>query len=151
MAKGNRKGTTNVFLQITNFVTNIQMKEDKVIHKELSYQIVGMAFDVYNALGYGYQEKYYQRAFAHGLTEKSIGFEREACIPIAFKGATIGRYYLDFLVEKKIVVELKKGDHFSKTNIEQVNAYLKATKIKLAILINFTSAGVKFMRLLNIN
>jgi GxxExxY protein len=62
----------------------------------------------------------------------------------------IGRYFLDFLVDNKIVVEIKKGDYFSKKNIEQVKAYLKVTNLKLAVLVNFTSSGVKFLRILNI-
>ncbi len=62
----------------------------------------------------------------------------------------IGRYYLDFLVERRIILEIKKTDYFSKKNIEQVNAYLKITNLKLAILANFTPDGIKFMRLVNI-
>ena len=122
-----------------------------MIYKELSYQIVGIAFDVYNNLGPGYQEKYYQRGFAFGLQEKNWKFRREVLVPITFKGRDIGRYYLDFLVEDKIIVELKKGDYFSRKNIEQVIAYLQATDLQLAILINFTSTGVKFKRILNSN
>jgi len=57
---------------------------------------------------------------------------------------------IDFLVEDKILVEIKKGNYFSKKNIEQVYAYLKATGLKLAILANFTSTGVKFRRILNL-
>lgn len=125
--------------------------EDKVVHKELSYRIVGIAFEVYNNLGPGYQEKYYHRGFAVGLGESGLKFRREVFIPVVFKDRNVGRYYLDFLVESKIIVELKKGDYFSKKNTEQVKAYLKATGLKLAILINFTSTGVKFMRILNIN
>lgn len=123
---------------------------DKVIHKELSYKIVGVAFDVYNSLGPGHHEKYYHRGFALGLQEGGLSFKREVLVPLRFKDKSVGRYYLDFLVEDKIIVELKRGDYFSKKNIDQVNAYLKSTGLQLAILINFTSTGVKFMRLLNI-
>lgn len=56
---------------------------------------------------------------------------------------------MDFLVENKIVLEIKKGSYFSKRNIEQVKDYLKATGMKLAILANFTPHGVKFFRVLN--
>ncbi len=125
--------------------------EDKVIYKELSYQIVGTAFDVYNALGHGYHEKIYHRAFGEGLKEKKLKFQHEVFIPLRYKGIGVGRYYLDFLVEDKIVIELKKGDYFSKSNMEQVKAYLKATNLQLAMLINFRSDGVKFMRILNSN
>lgn len=59
------------------------------------------------------------------------------------------RNYLDFLVEDKIVLEIKKGNYYSKKNIEQVKQYLKVTNLKLAILANFTPSGVKFLRVLN--
>ncbi|MBN8695689.1 MAG: GxxExxY protein [Bacteroidetes bacterium] len=63
----------------------------------------------------------------------------------------IGRGFLDFLVEDKIIVELKKDENFTKTSIDQVLNYLKTTDLKLAILINFTKQGVKFKRIINIS
>jgi GxxExxY protein len=102
-------------------------------------------------LGYGYQEKYYERAIAKCFKEKNIVFKNQVMYRVKFKGEEIGKYYLDFLVDNKIVLELKKGNHFSKRNIEQVKGYLKVTKKKLAILANFTANDVKFLRILNIN
>lgn len=122
---------------------------NKVIYKELSFEIVGVLFEVYNELGYGYQEKYYENAIAQCLTDRRIKFVRQAPFKIKFKGTTIGRNYLDFLVDDKIVLEIKKGKYFSKRNIEQVKQYLKVTNLKLAILANFTPSGVKFLRVLN--
>jgi len=130
-------------------MNNLTNDNDKVIHKELSYRIVGILFDVYNDLGYGYQEKYYERALEKYFITEDIKFKRQVPYIISFKGEAIGRYYLDFLVENKIVLEIKKGNYFSKKNIEQVKGYLKATGMKLAILANFTSNGVKFLRVLS--
>ena len=122
---------------------------NKVIYKELSYKIVGILFEVYNDLGYGYQEKYYQRAIVKYLIAAKIKFRQQAPYSIRAKGEVIGRYYLDFLIDNKIILEIKKGNYFSKRNIEQVKGYLKATNMKLSILANFTSSGVKFFRVLN--
>ena len=124
--------------------------KDKVIFKELSYKIVGLLFDVYNDLGYGYQEKYYERAIEKYFIDNNISFKKQVPYKIVFRGEIIGRYYLDFLVEDKIVLEIKKGNYFSRNNIGQVNGYLKSTNKKLAILANFTSDGVKFRRILNL-
>lgn len=124
--------------------------EDKIIYKELSYKIVGILFEVYNNLGYGYQEKYYVKAIAKCFEDASINFRQQAPYNISFHGEIIGRYYLDFLVDNKIVLEIKKGNYFSKQNMDQVKAYLKVTGMKLAILANFTSSGVKFLRVLNL-
>ena len=127
-----------------------ELSSEKVIYKDLSYRIVGILFEVYNELGYGYQEKYYENAIAKSFSKNNIQFKRQAPFKLQFKGEPIGRYYLDFLIEGKIILELKKGNHFPKRNINQATEYLKVTGLKLAILANFTSSEIKFMRILNI-
>lgn len=72
-------------------------------------------------------------------------------MPLKFKGTAIGHQFLDFLIEDKIILEIKKGDRFSKSNIEQVLAYLKTTKLKLGIIANFGSRELKFKRIINFN
>lgn len=123
---------------------------EKVIYKELSYAIVGILYEVDNELGAGLQEKYYQRAIEKALAKKNIPFKSQVPYEITLKRESIGRYFLDFLIEDKIVLEIKKGHHFSKSNIEQVKGYLHVTQKKLAILANFTPDGVRSMRILNL-
>lgn len=123
----------------------------KVIYPDLSYKIVGANFDVYNSLGYGYQEKYYYRAVALALKKRGLRFIAQLYVPIKIGSDKIGHYYLDFLIEDKIILEIKVGDYFNRTNMAQVLAYLKATNKKLAIIVNFTRTGIKFRRILNIN
>ncbi|HLD30708.1 MAG TPA: GxxExxY protein [Patescibacteria group bacterium] len=120
-----------------------------VYHKELSYEIIGVMYEVYNELGYGYQEKYYGKAIEKSFLRSGIKFRSQVPYKIVFKREVVGRYFLDFLVENKIVVEIKKGRYFSKRNIEQVKGYLRATKLQLAILVNFTPNNIKFFRVLN--
>ena len=127
------------------------MEGGKIIHKELSYKIVGILFEVFNELGYGYQEKIYEKAIAECFIKDSMEYKRQVSYKVIFKNKEVGRYYLDFLVEDKIILELKRGEHFSKNNINQVKGYLKATNLKLAILANYTSKGVKILRVLNPN
>jgi GxxExxY protein len=128
----------------------MQGGQSKVIYKELSYKIVGIMFSVYNELGYGYPENTYCRAIKKEFGINNLVYKEQVYYRLTYKGEMIGRYFLDFLVDNKIVVEIKKGDYFSKKNIEQVKAYLKVTNLKLAVLVNFTSSGVKFLRILNI-
>ena len=123
---------------------------NKVIYKELSYKVVGILFEVYNELGFGYQEKYYEKAIEKCFFKEKISFKRQAPFNLKFKDEIVGKYYLDFLIENKIVLEIKKGNYFPKRNINQVKEYLKVTGLKLAILANFTSDGVKFLRILNL-
>ena len=69
---------------------------------------------------------------------------------IKFREEIIGRYYMDFIIENKVVLEIKKGNHFVKSNIKQVQSYLQATNRKLGILANFTNNGIKYIRILNV-
>jgi len=126
------------------------MSEGKVVYKGLSYEIVGAAFEVFKELGYGFKEKYYEEAIAKEFLKREIKFKRQVPYKLLYKGEFVGSYRFDFLVENKIVVELKKGDYFSKNNITQALQYLKTSNLKLAILVNITSKGAKFKRILNI-
>lgn len=125
------------------------IKKD-ILYPELSYEIIGILYDVYNELGYGFQEKYYERAIAKEFERKKLKYKKQLHVPLEFKNEKIGDYFLDFLVEDKIVIELKRGDNFSRKNIEQIYAYLKARDLKLGIIAQFTSKGLKFKRIVNI-
>jgi len=127
------------------------IKRKDLIYPELSYKIVGCAFDVYNSLGGGHHEKYYQRALSEALKEKDLRIVEQIYYPVTFNGKVIGKNFFDFLVDQKLVVEIKKGNNFSKKHIDQVLGYLKSSKTKLAILINFGSNEVSFKRIINFN
>lgn len=128
----------------------MKITKPDLLYPDLSYSIIGCAFDVYNSLGSGYHEKYYQKALIEAFTEKTIPFQTELSFPVKYRNKIIGQKRLDFLVDKKIVVELKKGDNFSKSHIDQVLEYLRTRHLKLAILINFGSRGVLFKRIINL-
>jgi len=122
---------------------------NKVVYKELSYKIMGVLFDINREVGFGYKEKFYEKAIAVGLKNKGIKFCRQVPYSVTFEGEVIGRHFLDFLIEDKIILEIKAGNHFSRQNFSQVLEYLNTTNLKLAILANFTPTGVKFKRVLN--
>jgi GxxExxY protein len=126
------------------------LKRIDLIYPELSYQIVGILFEVYKQIGSGYQEKYYQKIIAIEFKNCGLNYKEQVATPIIYKENKIGNYFLDFLINNKIILELKKGDKFSQKNIKQVYGYLKATGLKLGIIANFTKEGVKFKRILNI-
>lgn len=127
----------------------MDMQEEKVIHKELSYKVIGTLFDVFDELGAEYSEKFFEKAVAKGLELKGIKFQRQVPYKVYFKGEVIGTCYFDFLVEGKIILELKKGDYFGRKNIQQIQNYLQVSKLELGIIANFTRKGVKFIRILN--
>lgn len=122
-----------------------------ILFPELSYEIIGCLFEVYNELSGGYQEKIYQKAVARCLATHAIRYVEQASYHIRFRGKVIGVYFMDFVIEDKIVLEIKRGNYFVKNNIKQVENYLKATNLQLAILANFTNLNVKYIRILNIH
>ena len=127
-----------------------KLKRDDLVYPELSYQLVGLAFNVFNELGFGHLEKVYQRAYVKELKDAKLKFAKEIPYKVEYKGEVVGIGRFDFLVEEKVVVELKKSDHFSKQNIDQVNNYLKISNTKLALLINFSKNGIISKRLVNV-
>jgi len=120
-----------------------------LIYPELSYQIIGILFEVHNEIGSGYHEKYYQKAIAVGFKNSNINFREQVHTPLTFQSSKIGSYFLDFLIDNKIILEIKKGDRFSKNNVEQLMSYLKANKLKLGIMANFGQNQLKFKRIVN--
>ena len=119
-----------------------------LVEKELSYTIIGALFNVYNHLGGGYQEKYYQKAVAQELRNHNLQFVEQVAIPLSYKGEPIGRHFLDFLVNDRIVLEIKAAGQFYPRDVKQVLAYLKATQKPLAILSNFSRFGLQLKRVL---
>lgn len=101
------------------------MMEEKIIFPELSYKIVGILFDIHNTIGGGHKEKYIQNAIAIELEKNNIQFQRELHCPLIYQDKIIGKYFLDFLIENKIILEIKSGERFNKSNINQVYAYLQ--------------------------
>ncbi|OGE10042.1 hypothetical protein A2470_00275 [Candidatus Curtissbacteria bacterium RIFOXYC2_FULL_41_11] len=122
---------------------------NKVIYPELSYKIVGILYNVHTELGGKYQEKYYQRAVEKALLSEKIPFEKELMVDLSFKGEKIGKYFLDFLIEGKIILELKATPFFHPDDFHQVLAYLKAISLKLGILANFRGRKLVYKRILN--
>ena len=114
-----------------------------------SYDLVGCAYNVFNKLKFGHHERNYQRAYAIELGIMGYKFISELPLSISYEGTSIGKYFLDFLVNGQIVVELKIANDFHSSHIKQVLAYLKATNKKLGLLILFTPTGIKYKCIVN--
>lgn len=103
----------------------------ELIYPELSYKIVGVLFRVHSKLGGNYQEKYYQRAVEIALKEDGLSFEKEIVVNLSFNDQKIGKYFLDFLIEGKIILEFKAKPNLSREDFRQVMAYLKAKNLEI--------------------
>lgn len=120
----------------------------ELIHPELSYKIIGILYKVYNQLGGGYQEKYYQRAIKRELFCNQIPFLEQVRIDFNYSGKMIGRYYLDFIIDHKIVLELKVTPYFSAKDIMQVLNYLRQSELQLGILASLNRNKIFYKRIL---
>ncbi len=127
----------------------MRIDDKKVIFAELSYQIIGAAFKVFNEIGYGLPEKAYQKALEKELGALEIKFEREVHIPLQYRDENLLHYFADFIVEGKIVLELKVVKKLGYSHASQILAYLKSSGKKLGILLYFTIEGVKYRRVIN--
>jgi GxxExxY protein len=85
------------------------------------------------------------------LRNKNVKFSEQVPHQIKYKEENIGKRFFDFLVDDKIIVELKRGRYYSKAHFDQVLEYLKISKLKLALLINFGNEKVIVKRIVNLN
>jgi len=120
--------------------------KEKILHKDLSYKVVGLAMEVHNKLGYGFLEKVYVRAMMVLLRREGIQATQQAPITVHFEGEVIGDYYADILVEDKIILELKVVKKIANIHRAQALNYLKATGLRLAILLNFGKERLQYER-----
>ncbi len=118
-------------------------------YKDITEKIIGASFEVHKFLGNGFPEVIYQRALAHELREAGLSFKREIEQNIYYKNLPkpIGKRRADFVVEEKVLVELKAVMELNDASISQTLNYLKAYKLEVALLINFGSKSLTFKRL----
>ena len=118
-------------------------------HKNITEKIIGASFEVHKFLGNGFQEVIYQRALAHEMREAGLEFAREITQTIFYKDLKepIGRRRADFVVEGKVLVELKAIIELNDAHLAQTLNYLKAYRLEVGLLINFGSKSLTFKRL----
>ncbi len=124
------------------------MEEDLLYH-DLTREIIGVSYTVHNMLGFGHREKVLQRAHAIEYEKLGLKFKKECCVRIYYDGRIIAKYLMDFVIENKVVVELKLANDFYTKDVKQILSYLKANNLKLGLLIIFNKEGVKVKRIIN--
>lgn len=127
----------------------MKKKKTQLIYPKLSYQVMGVLFKVHRRLGNRYQEKYYQRAVAVELEKEKISFTREFLVRLAYGDKNIGRYFLDFVIDEKIALEIKTVPFLNQEYLNQVLAYLDVAQLKLGIVANFRTNRLIYKRLVN--
>jgi len=115
-------------------------------YKDLTYKIIGCAMEVHKEIGNGFQEVIYQRALAKEMMQQNINFQREIEHNIFYKEELIGSRRVDFLVENKVIVELKAISKLEEVHFTQAINYLEAFNIEVGLLINFGSKSLEYKR-----
>jgi GxxExxY protein len=110
---------------------------------KLTGAVIDAAIEVHRVLGPGYLESVYEEALSAEFALRNILFERQKTLSVKYKGVSVGESRLDFLVESKLIVELKSVDNLAPIHKAQVLSYLKATGYKIALLINFNVVVLK--------
>ena len=118
----------------------------KIKHEVLSYKIRGACYEVYNTLGPGYKESIYHNALAREFKTRKIRFTEKARIPILYKNEKVGMYEPDFIIDDKVLIEVKAVSNMTKLFDLQLYYYLKGTKYEVGFLVNFGEEKIQIKR-----
>jgi len=119
---------------------------EKLKHSELTDKIIGIFYEVYNELGFGFLESVYENSLFIALRAKGFKVEQQVSIPVWFRGQRVGDFVTDLLVEDKVILELKAVRAFDESHNAQLLNYLRATEIEVGLLLNFGQSA-EFKRL----
>ncbi len=121
--------------------------DGRVLHQELTQDIIGAAFDVHNTLGCGLLEKVYENALAHELSLRNHKVTPQKEFAVTYKDKDVGTYYADLVVDDAVVVEVKSVSVLEDVHRAQTLNYLRVSGIRVGLLLNFAKPKLKFERL----
>ena len=111
--------------------------EGSLKHRDLTDKIIGVFYEVYNELGFGFLESVYENAMVIALEEKGLKVERQVLIPVWFRGRPLGTFAADLVVECAVILELKAVTRLIEAHVAQLMHYLRATQIEVGLVMNF--------------
>jgi GxxExxY protein len=124
------------------------MTTDKnLIADDITSKIIGAIYEVHSILGPGFLEAVYQKALVKELLLRGLFLEEQKELRVLYKGEEVGLYFPDILVENQVVIELKAVDALKPVHQAQLINYLKATGMRVGLLVNFGSARAEFKRM----
>jgi GxxExxY protein len=115
-------------------------------HDEITEQVIGVFYEVYNELGFGFLESVYREAMRLALTQAGLRVQTELPVPVSFRGMVVGTFRADLVVNSCVLVELKAAEQLTRQHASQTMHYLRATPIEVALLMNF-GAAPRFQRI----
>ena len=116
---------------------------------DITEKIIGCAYNVGNVLGSGFLEKVYENALLHEIRKTGLNVVQQHSIKVRYDNVIVGDFFADLFVEDKVLIELKVSKSLSNIHMAQCINYLKATNIKICLLINFGKPKVAIKRIIN--
>lgn len=116
--------------------------------EEIAHKVIGLAIKVHRELGPGFGEKIYQRAVYLELQKSGVKFEREKEIVVNYGNVILGRQAADFIVDGRVILELKKAGELNDAHKAQLLSYLKTTGLRLGLLLNFGKSTLEIKRVI---
>jgi GxxExxY protein len=116
---------------------------------DLSFKVLGILFKVHNKLGAGLLEKHYSKAIEIELKSEGLKFNKEQMVNLEYEKNNIGKFFIDFVIEGQLVLELKATRIFKESAFKQAYSYLKQLELPLAIVCNFHSDRLRYKRIIN--
>lgn len=118
-----------------------------IIHRELSYQVIGSAMEVHRTLGPGFLESVYKKALARELLLRQVVFEEQVPLIVRYKEAIVGDFIADFVIDTCIIIEIKAISTLHPKHEAQTLNYITLTGFRLGLLINFDSHSLQYKRI----
>jgi len=120
----------------------------ELLYKELTFAVIGAAMEVHRILGSGFLEAVSQAALEREFVLRNIPFEKQVRLPVSYKEVFVGEYVADFIVDGKLIVEIKAVSNFNSQHQAQAMHYLTATGCRLALLLNFGTGSLEHCRVI---
>ena len=123
------------------------MGDDRIVYRELSFRVVGCAMQVHKRLGPGFPEAVYERALEIEFKKQGVSYERQKRFVVKYGDESVGDFRADFVVENKIVLELKAVPVLPRVFLRQLHSYLQVSGLRLGMLMNFGRERLEYHRI----
>ena len=120
----------------------------ELLYKELTFAVIGAAMEVHKVLGSGFLEAVYQTSLEMELSLRGVPFEKQVRLAVTYKDVVVGEYIADLVVDKKLIVEIKAVSRLIPAHQAQAMHYLAATRLRLALLLNFGASSLEHRRVI---
>ena len=129
-------------------MTPIMNKSEDFIYKDLTYKIIGCAMEVHKVIGVGFLESVYEAALKVEFSESNLPFKSQVEFPVIYKNENIKTFICDMVIDNKVIIELKATKQITDIERAQLLNYLKVTKLRVGLLINFGKQSLQYERII---